>query len=177
MKIGLVRHFKVDHSFPMKRWFSKSEVLEWFVAYDSTTSIQYKDVDLYGINWKRCYSSPMIRAIQTAKHIFKGEIVEKQGLKELDILHQLPDRIMLPFIMWGIIVRVKSLFLNSDTRNFERRISECIDDIIKHSDNDTLIVSHWFVMRVIQKELIKRGFTGGSIKSNDYGVLYIFERL
>ena len=177
MKIGLVRHFKVDHSFPTKRWLSKSEVLEWFVAYDSTTSIQYKTVDLHDINWKRCYSSPMVRAIQTAKHIFNGEIVEKQELRELDILHQLSNKVKLPFMMWGIIVRVKSLFLNSDTQAFEKRISDCIDDIIKHSEHDTLIVSHWFVMRVIRRELIKRGFAGGSLKTNAYGTLHVFERL
>lgn len=175
MKIGLVRHFKVNHPFPRKRLLSKSEVIQWFAEYDYTAKLEYKTVDICVTNWQRCYSSPLIRAVKTANHIYKGEIVEIAELKELDILHRLSDSIKLPFIVWGLIVRVKSFSSNTDTEKFKIRIVNLIDRVIADNKSDVLIVSHWFVMRVIQKELIKRGLTGDNFKSNEYGTLYVYE--
>lgn len=176
MKIGLVRHFKVNHPFPGKRLLSKSEVIQWFAEYDNTVHLEYKAVDLGVTNWRRCYSSPMIRAVKTANHIYNGAIVEIPELKELDILHRLPDSLKLPFMIWGLIVRIQSFSSNSDTNKFKNSIIHFIDSVIADNEDDVLIVSHWFVMRVIQKELIKRGLAGDSFKSNDYGTLYVYER-
>ena len=176
MKIGLVRHFKVNQPFPEKKLLSKSDVIKWFAEYDNTANIEYKKVDLSDINWKHCYSSPMIRAVNTANHIYNGQISEIKELKELDILHQLSDRLKLPFIIWGIIVRIKSFSSNKDTSEFKNKIVAFIDDVIANNESDVLIVSHWFVMRVIQKELIKKGLYGDNFKSNDYGTLYVYER-
>ncbi len=176
MKIGLVRHFKVNKPFPEKKLLSKSEVIKWFAEYDSTVNIEYKKVGLSDIKWQRCYSSPMVRAVNTANHIYNGQITEVTELKELGILHRLSDRLKLPFIIWGLIVRVKSFSSNKDTNEFKSRIGDFIDNVIANDERDVLIVSHWFVMRVIQKELIKRGLSGDSFKSNDYGTLYVYER-
>lgn len=175
MKIGLVRHFKVNHPFPDKLFLSKSEVIKWFAEYDKTENIQYKNVDLNGIDWKRCYSSTMIRAVNTAKHIYSGEIVKITELQELDILHTLSDRIKLPFILWGLIVRINSISANNETNIFKNEIIEFLDKILVDDKSDVLIVSHWFVMRVIRQELMKRGFVGDNFKSNEYGVLYVYE--
>ena len=175
MKIGLVRHFKVNHPFPGKRLLSKSEVIQWFAEYDTTVNLDYKTVDLSDISWQRCYSSPMIRTMKTANHIYNGEIVEITALKELDILHHLSDRLKLPFIIWGIMVRIKSLSSNKDTDEFKNRIVNFLDNIMANNENDVLIVSHWFVMRIIRKALIDRGLSGDNFKSNDYGTLYIYE--
>jgi hypothetical protein len=168
MRIGLVRHFKVHHPFPDKKLLSKAEVIKWFEDYDNTENIQYKTVDLHGINWQRCYSSTMIRSVNTAKHILPE-------LSELGILHQLWDKIKLPFLIWGVIVRIKSFSSNPDTNKFKSGITEFIDQLLNRSEDETLIVSHWFVMRVIRQELIKRGFVGEKFRSNEYGTLYVFE--
>lgn len=176
MKIGLVRHFKVNHPFPDKIFLSKSEVIKWFSEYDKTENLQHKNVELYDIDWQRCYSSTMIRAVNTASHIYRGEILKVNELQELDILHQLTDRIKLPFILWGLIIRLKSLASNNDTNKFRNEIISFVDKITSNEKNDTLIVSHWFVMRVIRLELIKRGFLGVNFKSNEYGTLYVFEK-
>jgi broad specificity phosphatase PhoE len=175
MKIGLVRHFKVNQPFPEKKLLSKSEVIKWFIEYDNTLNIEYKKVDLSDINWQRCYTSPMIRAVNTAKHIYPGQIEEITALKELDILHRLSDRLKLPFILWGIIVRIKSFSSNKDTDEFKSGIIDFLDNVIANNQSDVLIVSHWFVMRTIRKELIKRGLSGNNFKSHDYGTLYVYE--
>ena len=101
MKIGLIRHFKVNHPFPDKRLLSKSEVIQWFAQYDKTENIQYKTVALGTTHWKRCYSSTLLRAVQTAHHIYNGEIITTPELRELDIRHRLSDRLKLPFIARG----------------------------------------------------------------------------
>lgn len=175
MKIGLVRHFKVNHPFPDKIFLSKLEVIKWFEEYDKTENIQYKLVDLHGIDWKQCYSSTMIRAVNTANHIFGGNILKATELQELDIIHRLSDKIKLPFILWGLIVRIKSFSTNNDTVNFKNQIIAFVDQILSNDKSETLIVSHWFVMRVIRQELLKRGFVGDHFKSNEYGTLYVYE--
>lgn len=175
MKIGLVRHFKVNHPFPNKSLLSKSEVSKWFEDYDKTEDLQYKEVDLHNIEWKKCYSSTMIRAVNTAHNIYRGEIVKLAELQELNILHRLSDKLKIPFIFWGLIVRIKSFSSNKDTYEFKNNIIAFVDKIIANNESDILIVSHWFVMRIIRQALIKRGFIGDDFKSNEYGTLYVFE--
>lgn len=175
MKIGLVRHFKVNRPFPKNKLLSKLELIKWFAEYDNTLHLDYKKVDLGVVKWQNCYSSPMARALNTASYIYPGQIIEITALKELDILHQLPNRLKLPFLIWGLIVFIKSSFFNKDTDKFKKSIIAFLDKVIATNEGNTLIISHWFVMRVIRMELIKRGFAGGNFKSNEYGTLYIFE--
>ena len=175
MRIGLVRHFKVNHPFPKKRLLSKSEVTDWFAEYDNSENLSYKAVALNQIDWKRCYCSTMIRAKLTAGYIYNGQITELEELRELNIFPRLSDKIKLPFILWAIIVRIKSLSGGKDVQQFENKISDATGNILSNNVGDVLIVSHWFVMRVIRKELIRKGFTGDKFKSDDYGTLYIYE--
>jgi len=175
MKIALVRHFKVNQPFPKQPLLSRYELMKWFMAYDNTIDIEYKKVDLSPINYQHCYSSPMIRAMNTAKHIFEREIVEIEELTELAILHRLPNWVKLPFIIWAIIVRFKSLESNSDTKKFKDGVISFVDTLTTSERENTLVVSHWFVMKIIQEELLRRGFTGDIFKSADYGKVYVYE--
>ncbi len=176
MRIGLVRHFKVNHPFPKRKLLSKADVINWFTDYDNTENLQYADVDLHNIHWQRCYSSTLIRTVNTATHIYKGEITPVADLGELNILHRLRGRIKLPFLVWGTIVRLQSFSSNNDTKRFKNGISAFVDHLISNNESDTLIVSHWFVMRELRKELIKRGLSGNNFKSNEYGTLYVFQK-
>lgn len=176
MKIGLVRHFKVNHPFPEKVLLSKAELIKWFEDYDSTENIQYAPVDLAREEWKRCYSSTLSRTVNTARHIYDGEVVRMPQLQELNILHSLSNKIKFPFLIWGIIIRIKSFSSNKDMDAFKNGIVEFLDGIIANNESETLIVSHWFVMRVLRRELIKRGFRGDKFKSGEYGKLYVFEK-
>ncbi len=175
MKIGLIRHFKVNQPFPKKMWLNKSEVIQWFEEYESA-KMESKEVDLCGIDWKKCYSSSLNRAVNTARQIHDGEIIVAEELKELDILHLLPDRIKLPFTIWGLLVRIKSFASNKNTNEFRNNISTFTDELLLKNNSNILVVSHWFVMKLLQKELIKRGAKGELFKSPDYGKVYVFER-
>lgn len=176
MKIGLVRHFHVQKPLPEKKLLSRDDVIQWFAEYDHTETLDYKHVDLAGIPWQHCYASPMHRAVSTAQHIYTGPISKITALQELNILHQLPGRIRLPFLFWSTLVHVKSFFSNPDTDAFRNNIRAFLDTIMARPDSNILIISHWFVMRVMQQELIKRKFTGNRSKSIDNGTLYLFER-
>lgn len=175
MKIGLVRHFKVKLPFPKKTWLTRSEIINWFHQYE-LTEVENREVDLCGIDWNQCYSSSLNRAVTTARKIYDGKIVVVNELRELDILHLLPNGIKLPFMAWGILVRIKSLSSNKDTDEFRTKITNFIDELLLKSDGNVLVVSHWFVMRIIRKELLKRGLSGDTFKSSDYGTLYVYEK-
>jgi broad specificity phosphatase PhoE len=175
MKIGLVRHFKVKYTLPQKRLLSRSDLIKWFDEYE-LNDVEHNDVDLRGIEWKRCFSSPVNRAMYTAERIHAGEIVKVPELKELDILHLMWGKIKLPLILWVILVRMKSSSSNEVTHEFRKKITAFVDGILLKSNEDTLIVSHGFVMMFLQKELARRGFKGDTFRTPENGKAYIYER-
>jgi broad specificity phosphatase PhoE len=175
MKIGLVRHHKVTLPYPSKPLLSKTDVVRWFDEYESAT-LESKTVDLCHIDWNCCYSSVSPRAVTTAREIFDGEIIALHELKELNILHLLPGRIKLPFLMWALVIRIQSMLFSKDVSAFRERIRNVVNEIIARNEGNVLIVSHWFVMKIIQAELQKNGLTGPVFKSPEHGKIYVFER-
>jgi len=174
VKIGLVRHFKVNLSFPVKWWLSKADVDAWFESYASA-DVLYADIDLLGVEWKKCLSSPLSRALHTAHHIYKGEVIQVDVLQELNALPLLTTKLKLPFLVWAIFVRVKYSSDDPVTVTFRRKVIEFVDKLLQQESGDILIVSHGFVMTCIQKELIKRGFTGKTFGAPVHGKVYVFE--
>ena len=85
MKIGLVRHFKVLKDYPyVVKIVSQSQVLEWFNEYDRA-DVEESFTHLGGIDWDVCYASDLKRAIKTANSIYKGNIIEKEELREFKL--------------------------------------------------------------------------------------------
>ncbi|HTF04627.1 MAG TPA: histidine phosphatase family protein [Bacteroidia bacterium] len=175
MKIGLIRHFKVKYTLPKKTFLTRSDLIRWFDEYE-LNDVEHNEVDLRGIAWKRCFSSPVNRAIYTAEQIHTGEIVKVPELKELDILHLMWGKIKLPLILWIILVRMKSSSSNEVTHEFRKKITAFVDELLLKSNEDTLIVSHGFVMMFLQKELNRRGFKGDRFRTPENGKAYIYER-
>ncbi|MCD6068014.1 MAG: phosphoglycerate mutase [Bacteroidetes bacterium] len=175
MKIGLVRHFKVKHTFPKKLLLTADEVVEWFVAYESA-EVEHKQVDLCGIEWTKCFSSPQERAVRTACTLFSGDILRSEKLKEWEHLPSMNKAVKLPFLVWGLIVRRKVSSSAKTSKEFSARISAFADELLSGEQSDTLIVSHFFVMIRLQKELLKRGFRGTAFTSPDHGIVYLFEK-
>lgn len=175
IRVGLIRHFKVDHSTPWGVWYSWFELMKWFERYDSTESLEYNLVDLKGVRWEKCYCSPMARAVNTAGYIYNGEIVKKSSLRELNILPCLPRKVSLPFFLWGLMIRVRSSLAGGEVAIFRCAIKSFVDEVFSAAESNVLIVSHWFVMRTIREELIRRGLKGSDLKSNEYGVLHVYE--
>lgn len=173
MRIGLLRHFKVNC--PHKRMMTSGEFREWSEKYEVSKVIK-KKVDMYGIKWDVCYVSDLPRAITTAKEVYSGNIKIDKLLREVDnapFIHT--ERFRLPFELWHICGRLAWYFKsNSQPETIEdtkRRINQFIDKI-DWSQENILIVFHGFMLYNFQKELRKRGFTGEKLKLVKNGVLY-----
>lgn len=177
MKVGLVRHFKVKMGMP-KGLVGPDEFVKWFDAYDAA-EVEIGEVDLGGVEWKRCYASDLPRALQTAETIYPGVIKTSPALRELRAYPFFKRPVRLPFILWGILVRIawaidhpSQLERQSDV---EKRLGTILDEILQESGEDVLIVSHGACMMTLRKELLKRGFTGPKFNTPDNGKLYLYE--
>ena len=175
MKIGLLRHFKVKLKFPGKLLVSYDEVFKWYENY-GTAEVEVKDVDLCGVDWKKCYSSPLYRAAITTGSVYKKEVTVIDDLKELDALPLLNKKSRMPFLLWGLMLKIKSTQKNDITNEFESKISDFLNDMLKNNSDDVLIISHGFVMTFIQKELKKKGFKGDNFFVPAYGKVYLYEK-
>ncbi len=175
MKIGLVRHFKVKHAYPSRMFVGHEELTKWFGHYD-LADIEHQVVDLCGVTWDKCYSSPMPRALKTAESIFNGDIIKVDELQELNTLPLLNKRLKLPLILWAIIIRNKSLSSNLVTDEFTHKLKAFVDALLTEENKNLLICSHGFVMMFLYKELIKRGFKGDKFNTPVNGRIYLFEK-
>ena len=175
MKIGLVRHFKVKQKIPKGFLIKYEAVLDWYQQYDNA-DIAYNTVDLRGINWQICYASPMSRAHKTAQHIYKDEIQLHDDLREVSVLSLMNKNRSLPLIIWAILIKRKTLSVNSITETVKEKLVDFIDNILLKEEKEILIVSHGFIMMLLQKELMARGFNGEKFNNPSNGKLYIFEK-
>lgn len=178
MRIGLVRHFRVN--LKRKKFMSAKEYNEHVFNYDKASVIANElVVDKY---WEKCYCSTLPRAITTAKTIYHGEIILNDKLVEIPVAAMFNVDFKLPYHVWAILGRVawiRNHFSQPEKRTKTlERISEVIDTIINENDpkSNILIVSHAGTLYEVQKMLRKRGFKGqGFIKASN-GKLYIYDR-
>lgn len=178
MRIGLLRHFKVNC--PHKKLMTSSEFREWSEKYE-ISKVMEKEVEMYGINWDVCYVSDLPRAITTAKAVYSGNLMIDTLLREVDnapFIHT--DRIKLPFEIWHICGRLAWYFKSESQPETiigtRKRINAFLNQIDWSKDN-ILIVFHGFMLYNFQKELRKRGFVGEKLKLVKNGVLYEYIRL
>ncbi len=173
MKIGLVRHYKVNLELPEKRFVTCEEVMEWFRAYDEA-EIECGETKREEVNWRCCFTSDLPRAVRTAERIYQGELIKLEALREFPFGSSFKGKIELPFLLWVIMLRIKTFISYKKKEAFRKRIANALDEMISQAEGDFLVVSHGFAMLFLNKELIKRGFMGPKIKSPKNGVLYIF---
>ena len=176
MRIGLVRHFKVKKDLPKKLLLTADEVVSWFEEYDKA-DIEVGEVDFDNLLWGRCYASDLPRAMGSAQRIYEGEIIQRKELREFE-----PDltpgrKLKIPFAAWAIMARIRTMILPRVTVALKRQIATVLDEILSGGDEDTLIVSHGFVMIFLRKELIKRGFKGPHFTAPKNGKLYVFTKV
>lgn len=173
MRIGLVRHFKVNC--PHKRMMTSEEFRQWSEHYERAKVIKNK-VEMYGSKWDICYVSDLPRAITTAKEVYSGNLHIDKLLREVDnapFIHT--ERIKLPFEIWHVCGRLAWYFKSKsqpETREGTRKRINAFLDKIDWSSENILIVFHGFMLYNFQRELKKRGFTGERIRRVKNGVLY-----
>lgn len=176
MKIGLVRHFKVDC--PHKVMMTSKEFREWSEKYEHA-GILKKEVNMYGIDWDICYCSDMERAVETAEEVYSGNIYVDHLLREVDNTPFIDtERVKLPFPIWHFCGRLAWFFKSNsqpeDIRGTKKRVRKFIRKIDWSKDN-VLIVSHGFLIFNLIYELFRLGFVGKELKHVQNGFLYVYE--
>ena len=176
MKIGLVRHFKVNC--PHKHMMTSEEFREWSQKYEHAGVIKNK-VNMYGIDWDICYSSDLQRAVTTAKEVYSGNIYVDKLLREVDnapFIHT--ERLKLPFSIWHFCGRLAWFFRSrsqpENIKGTRRRVHHFFRNLDWSKDN-VLIVSHGFLIFNFIFELFRLGFVGKEVHRVKNGILYIYE--
>lgn len=177
MRIGLIRHFPVNHPMPAG-WMTAAEIHAWRQRYDET-EVTVVTVELGTTTWERCLSSDLERAYVTAKAVFAGEIERTPLLREPHLAEFRTGALRLPPSGWRWALRLAWLTGHRSQRaardDFARRV-KAVADLFESDERDTLVVSHAGMMAFLRRELMKRGFVGPKFGTADHGRLYVFER-
>ncbi|MBU3206618.1 histidine phosphatase family protein [Clostridium algidicarnis] len=179
MKIGLVRHFKVN--IEHKKYMNSTEYNEYANRYNISEVFE-KKVDLGNVTWNKCYCSNLSRAIFTAKSIYKGDIIVTESLREIQTLSRFNTRLPLHYYLWDVIGRVSWIRNHPsqpEIRSLTKvRVKNILDEIIANAteEDNILIVSHAGIMYSIRKELERRGFKGDKFLKAENGKLYLYEK-
>jgi broad specificity phosphatase PhoE len=178
MKIGLVRHFKVNYS-SYSPFYFPGEFRTAMKRYDEADVIPAK-TDLCKINWELCFASSLKRAAITARTIFKKEIIETDLLREVSLLPFTEKNLKLPWFVWHIGARVawsKNAASQEETKEeTAKRINLIYSKIIETGRENILVVSHGFFMKVFSNFLSKKGFEGKIDPFPRNGQLYLFQK-
>lgn len=163
----------------MKGIVKQSQVIKWFQEYDTSTELNIFDVELCD-DWEKCYSSQLPRAVLTAEKIYGANFHSSSGFNEPSISPIFAYDIRLPFLLWGLLFRIAILFNHKTQLHkkdvLERRIMIEVEKILSNNEKKVLIISHAFIMNMISKLLIKKGFKGEKIGHPEHAKLYVFER-
>ena len=177
VRVGLLRHFKVKLGYPNKL-VTTNELIQWQMDYDVSELVEC-EIDLYGLEWKRCFSSDLARATQTADKVFIGEIIFLKELREMSIYPVLGSDIKLPLWLHLFVIRI-AWFLGFESQKESKkqviqRINRALDQALQQGE-DVLIVGHGGIMMFMRKELLRRGFTGPKFNRPENARLYVFEK-
>lgn len=177
MKIGLIRHFKVNNTQP--KFMSSKDFAEWVNLYDNADVIK-NEIDIKKEEWNKCFTSDLPRAIKTAETLYKGKIIKTDQLREVPLSPIFNTNIKLHYLFWNIGGRIAWLFSHKSQsegkKETQKRIKKFLDRMENEGVSNNLIICHGFLMHWFQRELIKRGFRGHVSKNIKNGKLYLFEK-
>ncbi|MBC2582464.1 histidine phosphatase family protein [Clostridium sp. DJ247] len=175
MKIGLVRHFKVN--LKKNNFMTSKQYNEYVLGYDKAGVITNEIV--VDEQWDKCYCSNLPRAVTTAKTIYHGEIITTDKLIEIPSAAVINTSFPIPYYIWAILNRfawIRNHVSQPEGRRLTlKRISEALDIILKEKDKNILIVSHAGTLFEIEKILINKGFKGNYFLKAKNGKLYTFQ--
>ncbi|MDF9845098.1 MULTISPECIES: histidine phosphatase family protein [unclassified Paenibacillus] len=181
MRIGLVRHFKVEHP-PLRGWVTGDQFNQWVAGYDEAGILLEAGAD-YGANWKYCICSDLSRAIHTARHIFAGEIKYSPELREIGVAAAggRLSGFKLPSVCWMVLGRMLWLMGHSSQPESRRDITQRINNVLDHIEGrpeptDVLLVTHGALMKLLERELRRRAYYGQRMNHPRNGQLYVYEK-
>ncbi|MFF2016111.1 histidine phosphatase family protein [Paenibacillus sp. NPDC058177] len=179
MKIGLLRHFKVDLQ-TEGTWMSAQQFNAWVDEYNTCSIERPPVIDVLDADWNRCLSSNLYRAAETAQTMYTGEIVITDQLREIDVRAFTKLPIKLPLSWWMVIGRLAWYGSHHSQQESRRetilRARRVIDQMEQDQNAATLLVTHGAFMKVLGKELLRRGYQGESFTVPKNGGLYTFEK-
>lgn len=99
MRIGLIRHFKVDCKKPAT-FMSSVEFSAWVRHYDEASIF---DMEVEGLDddWDHCFVSDLPRTVETARKICHCPLTETSLLREVPLSPFIRTSWKLPHILWN----------------------------------------------------------------------------
>ena len=177
MRIGLLRHFPVDHKLP-SGWKTASDLHVWRQEYDTAQTLA-GEFDLGGVVWQACLASDLPRAGITARTVYQGEISQTDLLREAQFALFRTGSLRLPVWVWQWLLRLAWITGHRSQRGcrdeFLRRVL-AVAERLSAVNQDTLVVSHAGTMVYLSKELLRRGFAGPKLRLAKHATVYIYER-
>ena len=159
MKILIIRHFKVNYKW--KAFCNSTEAEKAIIEYDHASIM---DGGLRISSEYRVFSSTLPRAIETAQLMFgRNPDFMSDALNEVLVKPFITTRIKIPTFIWNIVGRIQWRFGSrrqpETYHESTTRITRFIDSLLCGNE-DFIIVSHGWTIRLIIKHLHKKGFYG-----------------
>ncbi len=177
MKIGIVRHAKVNYRY--KRFTTEITFTEGRKAYDTAQTAITK-LEIKAADFPVCYSSSQPRALQTANMIYPGPVIISDDLVEVLSASFLLAKLNLPTLMRKIFSRIAWYFnfkMMPETRSQTmHRAERFVDMMLAEKNTDVLIITHGFFMFCLKRVLYRHGFRGHVSLFPKNAVLYMLEK-
>lgn len=188
MSLGLVRHFKVEHK-PQRTWLTGEQFNLWIQGYE-IAPIQHPGHKSNMQKWDICLCSDQARAVHTASYFDAHKFVYTEQLREIRIAALRLGKfkligVRLPLSCWLVLAR---LFWTAGHPSLPEsraavllRARTVIDSLVPEaeaaaSEGRVLIVSHGAFMRILDKELRRRGYKAERMGYPRNGQLYLYEK-
>lgn len=184
MKIGLVRHFEVDKKY-LDGYIKSEDFSKWMKEYDYA-DVFPREIDLRGIDWNKCYSSDLSRAVTTAEAIYDGKIIKTPLIREIamqftDEFHKDIETTQ-KFFNWSIYsmlkwAKDKEEVVKEPINESRQRVEKFLVELFENSEEDDniLIVCHGMIMTVIEDKLRLKGFKGDRVVAAKNGEIFVLE--
>lgn len=188
MTLGLVRHFKVEYK-PQRTWLTAEQFDHWIQGYE-TAPIQKPEYNICKQQWDICLCSDQERAVHTAGYFEAMEIVYTEQLREIGLAALRFRRfklggLRLPVSCWLILARLFWAANHSSQPESKAAASQrartVIDSLViaaeaSASEGRVLIVSHGAFMKLLDRELRRRGYQSERMHYPQSGQLYTYEK-
>jgi broad specificity phosphatase PhoE len=177
MKIGLVRHAKVNYRDP---FFSSGKLFDESRAIYDATPVETVALKIKAEDFPLCYVSSKPRAIETAKMIYNGNFIITDELVEVKSAAFFFQNVKIPSALRSVAGRIAWFFnykkMPETRRESNRRARKFISRLLSESNEDTLLVTHGIFMYCLKNELRKQGFKGRVPFFPGNALLFVFEK-